>query len=550
MKKSTLTISFCLLLCMQVFSQKTVIQDYRYTIHFDTNQDQLTPHAKLKLEKRLANFIQKDIISIEIIGHTDTEGSLDFNMGLSQRRAKTVEQFIQKNEMNRFPISTSFQGETIPNINENSATAKAANRRVEIWWMIREIIPAEEVTIISSVTTYKKIIPDATLPKEVIIPLTDYQKFHQQIDKNAQQFNIDNNTGGILKANEGTIIHFYPNSFCDCKSKENLNGNINISLKEYYSLRDFLQAGLSTQANDKTLQSAGSIHISASVNDKEVCLNDRQDYEILFPKNKINKENYADMQLFQGNLDENGEVNWGVMKRNSLLNKNAIRFANQGYSDSNCINNRTGGDDSDCRGKISFSKRMNMFFKDKNQWKTYRYWRSTEGRKITRQERERYAQELMIRENNRRSIIKNFDGTFSELAQALKKMGINSEEYIFNHYITSANQLNYVNCDRFLYLPKEKLFTVNLAFQEHKNISSKLILRPYNSIARGTPTAKGYYFSNLPKGEKAQIILYDYSGKSPKLAKMNIVIGEAIDTEKLVLKEYSLNDFKELMAVN
>ncbi|MGK0387861.1 MAG: hypothetical protein ACI94Y_000588 [Maribacter sp.] len=147
-------------------------------------------------------------------------------------------------------------------------------------------------------------------------------------------------------------------------------------------------------------------------------------------------------------------------------------------------------------------------------------------------------------------MLDNFNGTFSELAQELKKIGINSTEYIFNYYITSANQLNYINCDRFLNIPKRKRHSVNLAFQGHEKISSKLIIRPYNSIVRGMPTAKGYYFPNLPKGEKAQIILYDYSEKSPKLAKLNIVIGEAIDTEKLVLKEYSLDNFKQLMAVN
>jgi hypothetical protein len=149
--------------------------------------------------------------------------------------------------MDRFPTTTSFQGETSPNIHEMSIANKAANRPVEIWWIVRKIIPEKERTVISSVTTYEKIIPDIILPKKVIIPLTDCQKFHQQIDKNVQQFNIDNNKSGILEANEGTIIHFYPNSFCDCKSKENLNDNINISLKEYYSLGYFLQAGLSTQ---------------------------------------------------------------------------------------------------------------------------------------------------------------------------------------------------------------------------------------------------------------------------------------------------------------
>lgn len=536
MKKVIFTITFSLICCIQIFSQKTVIQDYRYNVYFDTNKDLLTPHAKLKLEKRLASLIQKDIVSIEIIGHTDIEGSLDFNMDLSKRRAQTVQQFIEKNGMERFPISTSFQGETSPSINENSETAKAANRRVEIWWMVREIMPVDEGTIISSKVCGNSLFHKPTEEKEIITPLTDYQKFHRQIDKTAQNFKIDNNKGGILEAKEGTIIHFYPNSFCDCKNKKNINGDVAIELKEYYELGDFLQAGLNTRNNDKTLQSAGTIHILASANDKEVCLKKGQDYEILFPKNRMNKENYKDIQLFAGNIDDNGEVNWGVMKRNSLLNKDAVTRNNRTRA---CINCGV--------EKEKFFGRVADFFVKNWAWRGYKYWRSPAGQEVAKKNREKFRTEQLLRDE----LANNFDGTFSELTQKLKKAGINSAEYVFNYYITSANQLNYINCDRFLNLPKKKLHTVNLAFQGHENISSKLIISYYKSIAKGMSHNDGYYFPNLPKGKKAQIILYDYSGKSPKLAKLDIVIGKAINTADIVFKEYNMKDFKEqLMALN
>lgn len=536
MKKITfITLSY-LLICMQLFSQKTVIQDYRYTVYFDTNQDQLTPDAKLNLEQRLADFVQKDIVSIEIVGHTDIEGSLDFNLDLSKRRAEAVQRFIQKNGMEVFPTTTSFLGETSPQISDNSPSAKAANRRVEIWWMVKEVMPPQEGDILSSVTTYEKIIPDVK-SEETNAPLSDYQKFHQQMDKESQYFNVNNAKGGILEAKEGTIIHFYPNSFCNCKNKENINGNIKIVLREYYQLGDFLKAGLNTRSNNNTLQSAGTIHISAFANDEKVCLKKGQDYEILFPKYKMNQKVYDDMQLFVGNIEEDGEINWGVMRRNSLLNRSAVMSSRN-------TNNRCYPHD---RSKMKFFKRTKIFFSNHFSWKTYKFWRSEDGKKLAEKNLEECQEEL----KRQKKLVADFNGSFSELVKELKKTGLNSEEYIFNYYITSANQLNYINCDRFLRRPKEKLHTVNLTFKGHEKISPKLIIRPYNSIAQGTPYADGYHFPNLPKGEKAQIILYDYSGKSPRLAKLDIVIGKTIHTKDIVFQEYNLEDFKrQLVALN
>lgn len=81
----------------------------------------------------LANsFKQFDQNSIEIVGHTDNVGGYQYNMGLSQRRAQSVANYLLSQGVNPSRVTTRGAGPDQPIASNSSEAGRQQNRRVEI----------------------------------------------------------------------------------------------------------------------------------------------------------------------------------------------------------------------------------------------------------------------------------------------------------------------------------------------------------------------------------------------------------------------------------
>ena len=70
---------------------------------------------------------------IDVLGHTDSTGSFEYNQGLSERRAQSVATYLSARGVNPARMATRGYGESQLLINpEQSEADRAANRRVEI----------------------------------------------------------------------------------------------------------------------------------------------------------------------------------------------------------------------------------------------------------------------------------------------------------------------------------------------------------------------------------------------------------------------------------
>jgi len=69
---------------------------------------------------------------IEIMGHTDSSGSRQYNQDLSERRAASVSQYFASREVKRLRLATYGHGEDYPVANNNTEQGRSQNRRVEI----------------------------------------------------------------------------------------------------------------------------------------------------------------------------------------------------------------------------------------------------------------------------------------------------------------------------------------------------------------------------------------------------------------------------------
>jgi outer membrane protein OmpA-like peptidoglycan-associated protein len=70
-------------------------------------------------------------ISLTITGHTDSDGSTQYNKDLAQRRADTVKNYIIKGGIDKSRITTQSQGEQSPLVENINDKNKATNRRVQ-----------------------------------------------------------------------------------------------------------------------------------------------------------------------------------------------------------------------------------------------------------------------------------------------------------------------------------------------------------------------------------------------------------------------------------
>lgn len=99
---------------------------------FASGQATLLPAAYSNLIK-LAGFLnQHPDRNLSIEGHTDSQGSEDYNQGLSQRRADAVRNYLMRNQVAASRLTSIGIGESSPVGDNSTSTGRQTNRRVEV----------------------------------------------------------------------------------------------------------------------------------------------------------------------------------------------------------------------------------------------------------------------------------------------------------------------------------------------------------------------------------------------------------------------------------
>jgi outer membrane protein OmpA-like peptidoglycan-associated protein len=99
---------------------------------FENGKAQLKAGATGNLNKLvmfLNNYPNRTVL---IEGYTDSVGSGDYNQGLSSRRAESVQSYLVGQGIDRGRLAASGLGESAPVADNESATGRQLNRRVEV----------------------------------------------------------------------------------------------------------------------------------------------------------------------------------------------------------------------------------------------------------------------------------------------------------------------------------------------------------------------------------------------------------------------------------
>lgn len=106
----------------------TLQQDITFATDSFTVRDSLRP----ELAKVARHLLKYPKSTIQVIGHTDSEGDAAYNIGLSQRRANAVADVLQSGGVPYTRLTTIGRGEEQPVASNLTEEGKAQNRRVEI----------------------------------------------------------------------------------------------------------------------------------------------------------------------------------------------------------------------------------------------------------------------------------------------------------------------------------------------------------------------------------------------------------------------------------
>lgn len=103
------------------------------SVLFPTNSSTLSAEADAALSKVAYNLKQYPETDITVVGYTDNTGSEQLNQNLSEKRAESVEEYLESQGIPASRMKAVGMGEKDPVAPNNTAAGRAQNRRVELF---------------------------------------------------------------------------------------------------------------------------------------------------------------------------------------------------------------------------------------------------------------------------------------------------------------------------------------------------------------------------------------------------------------------------------
>ena len=124
-----------------------VLKDAFDQLTFEFNKATILPSSYSSLNELAETLNQPEASSwkLKIEGHTDSKGSDEYNLKLSQLRSDSVKSYLESKGVSAGRISAVGYGETKPIASNDTDEGRAKNRRVEF------IIEKQDGTLIKAV---------------------------------------------------------------------------------------------------------------------------------------------------------------------------------------------------------------------------------------------------------------------------------------------------------------------------------------------------------------------------------------------------------------
>lgn len=250
-------------------------QPEAFRVHFESADWRLSKSDRTKLGDFLKTYSGWD--SVVVCGHTDSEGSEDYNLELSRKRAEEVSDALE--EMGVSGLVRGFSGETEPVAENTDAAGKRANRRVEV-------------------VVYGGI-QGSTGKKKVAQEEWTLEKLRKSLMPEEEVHCIDNRRDTALLLRKGMVVVFP----AYCFESYDPFRCVEIRATEAHRRSDMVLAGLSTESDGKMLASGGMVRVLAMQDERELRMREDKPAGFLMP----DPTPEFGMQLF---YSDHKDINW------------------------------------------------------------------------------------------------------------------------------------------------------------------------------------------------------------------------------------------------
>ncbi|MDJ0871251.1 MAG: OmpA family protein [Gammaproteobacteria bacterium] len=112
--------------------EDTIILNMPGNVTFATNSSNVSGDFYPVLDSVALVINEFDQTYVDVIGHTDSRGAMEYNQRLSEQRAESVSQYLRSREVVAARVLSRGLGEEAPIASNDTAEGRALNRRVEI----------------------------------------------------------------------------------------------------------------------------------------------------------------------------------------------------------------------------------------------------------------------------------------------------------------------------------------------------------------------------------------------------------------------------------
>jgi outer membrane protein OmpA-like peptidoglycan-associated protein len=120
-----------------------IVVEFSSNVLFGFDESNLSGEAKTSLDKLVQVLNTYADTNIELQGHTDSRGSADYNMALSERRANAVSGYLEEKGISDSRLTIKGFGEEFPKYSNETSEGRSQNRRVEFLITANEKMKAE-----------------------------------------------------------------------------------------------------------------------------------------------------------------------------------------------------------------------------------------------------------------------------------------------------------------------------------------------------------------------------------------------------------------------
>lgn len=118
---------------------------------------------------------------------------------------------------------------------------------------------------------------------------------------------LDPKKDHLIQGSQGTVLHIPKDAFVG-ESGESVSGMVQVEIKEVYDKAEYVKGNLPTVSNGRQLVSGGVIYVDATAAGRRLKLD--RDKEIYVEFADQRGVNTRDMELWHGEYNERGEMNW------------------------------------------------------------------------------------------------------------------------------------------------------------------------------------------------------------------------------------------------